>query len=823
MPIQGDLMYNNPASMYAGAPVDEVKALNADASQQYNQGKSDYNALQLMADTMPVEERNIGKKKQYIEALHNRLKSIVKGGNYEDASNIVAKEVNDFKRNQELQDILKSKQMRDNYLQDQRKRLDEGKINRSEFEYAMDKTKANNQEPTKYNPDTMTSDNMFNGHNLVDNKSKEIYDTTYKRITDWKESGTPMTVNGKLVTYDKVKGFTYDAETGKRVDENEVYSALKKEVEGTYGDFLKQERDVQNHKRFYNRETGQYNQLSRQDVPLVDEDIKTLLSGHSEKTLESLKKKADKGEVGAKLAYNEALKQYQDVNPNNPEHIAHAYDAYQRKAQLDSYVSPAASKASYFAIDHHLFEDKEAEMALQHKYKMAEINYEKSYTKALPSNYSQVSKVTPQDYQDNVDQDKNMKMELAKAAQKLAESSKPGVPDVYKQNAKRDFDRLKYLNEASDNRQLEYVKKLGEKDPNVVKSYIQYNIPNIVNEIRSNPLKYSAALRGNIELVEKDISDRYFGGKDLNKLDRNEQGTAQALLRKALTDRLTPMLNKEHNGDDLLKNIIVSTNANSNTLPANIVDAIDVARRNSDVGINNQTEVFGIDPNTDKSWEKAIYDRTSNLVKSTATNWLVGDKSLDEIVSNPKILDLIDNEGHKAKIDLEKSIVSPEIGHSSGLNTVRILLKDSEGKPIFRDGDKKSEAALSLTPGNQDGISNLYRELGTTLMASVDGNAQKQGAKILGYTKFAPTLNSVDFYNMNDGQEKNLILPSNGTDLHIKVIKGAKGAKNLEGFQVLVDHGGTFVPMELKDLSGNKTNVFGSKEQFETLLVTNGY
>lgn len=823
-----NLDYARSDNYYTGLPVDEIKSLNSEASQQYQNTRNAKDALDVMYNSLDLRDVDAPIKKKAIDDARSRLSQVVSDGNYQDAGYVVSQAVKDFKTNNELRDALKSRQKEVEYHTDLKKKLDEGKITPDAYKYGVSISKINNSNPLQYNPDTFTSDNIFSGHNVLDDKSKEIYDTTYKRIADWKASSTPMTIDGRTFKLDKVKGIAYDMQTGEEVKESEVFDALKKEVEKSYAPNLQQERDIENFKKFYDSNTGKLNSPERSDIPLVDEDIKTMLSGISDKGLASLKSKAELGEKGAKLAYESALKQRDSINLNDPKIIQQAYLQFQKKNQIDNYVYPATAKAGYLKLNHTLFDDEAAKLALQHQYKKSEIEYEKTFTAPLPTSNSQLEEFTGVDYQKAIDDENKIKDELNTSNQRLEEAKKSGN-STYIQNAQKEVERLTHLNETAQNRQLDFVKGLASKDPRVAKEYVISNIKDVINEIKNNPGKYSSALNGEVAKIEgasnRDTRKNYVsvgissaGVVNSSPVEKSWDEKLRLNARENL-NTLYNQIEKEKNKNDLLKTAINSTSRNYTKVPSNILDSIEEAKRaNKGFGISYQTNVLGIDPNSDKAWERPIIDRVADLVKNTATNWMIGDTSLDQIASGEADGFEFENEaGKTTKPDLTKSEVRPQFNHISGLNTVRVLFKDSDGKPLYRDGDKKSQAAVTLTPSDQEGLSTVYKQLGQTLKESADGNAQKQGVKILGYTKFAPSMSSVYLSNMNDGEEKNLVIPSSQGELYTKIKKGTGG------FEAYIRQGDKYVPFTLSNYNKKSSNTFGSKEQFEELLELNGY
>lgn len=832
MPITGGLSYATPTNNYVGAPIDEVKALNLAKAQEYDLNKAGVDHLDVLANSLDLRSVDAELKKQIIDDVKSKFSKLTADGDYQNAGRLVNQVSNDFKKNNALKDAINQRQKEVQYFSDLKKRLDEGKITPDEYKYGIISTRQNNNKPTSYNEELMTSENPFSGHNVVDNKTKDIYDTVYKRIADWKASSAPMDINGRSVRYDQGKGLIIDAVTAKEVPYSEVYNALKTEVQNEFSPFLEQERKVNNFKKFYNSQTGQVEAPSRDDIPLVDDDIRTLMTGLSQKDLEDLEKAAkDPKNKGAKLAFEKAKEARDNVDLNNYNDIYHAYD---QKSQLDKYVSGAANKAAYMEEDHHFQADEEAKLALQHKYKKAEIDYEQNQTLALPETTSQLENFSIQDYENSIKESKNIDVKLNEAKNRLEAAKKSGN-NVYIKNAEQEVHNLTFLNETAKSKQIDFVKKLSEKSPEVAQEYFIQNITNVIEEVKNNPSKYSPALRGELAKIEgmanRDFRDAtsetdnsgFFpgstgiisNGKDVKSvLKRNTRQEIQTLYNQ---------IQKEANKDKLLGLAISSTNSNYDKVPAKILDAIDEAKQKNPEGVSYQSTILGFDPNSDKAWERDIIDRTRNLVLNSAGNWRVGDKSLDEIVSNEvEGFEFKNEKNETVKPDLSKSLMFPQYNNGSGLNTVRIILKDSLGNPIYKDGDKKSQAAFTITPEDQQGLQTTYEALSNKLIASDDRAAKIQGHSIDGYSRFAKDLRPIKPSMMQPGEKQNTIINTKEGTFDLQIVKAPKGVNGIEVYfkDPSTD---TYKPFILTDFSGKTSNTFSGFEQFEQLASFNKY
>lgn len=822
MPIQGDLLYANPANQYVGSAVDEIKALNKEASNQYTTNKNDVLSMLEESSNLYVEDRNIDLKKQHLNEVRKKFEELAKNGNYQDADAILYKTKQDFINNRALQEALKSGKLEQSFYANQKKRLDEGKISKDEYEYSIINTRNKNKNPLIYNPDTLSAENMFSGQDVLDNKTKEIYDKTYQRINDWKADSVPITVDGRFVKYDKGTGLIIDAITGKSVKESEVFKALKTEVENEYGDFLKQSRNVENFKKFYIPETQSYRNVKRDDIPISDESIKDLMSGVSSKTLKELENKANsKNSTDSDRMIYEEVKKNRNLNLNDNEVLQNVYSFFQKERQLENFVKPASSKAGFTEYSHHFSNDEAAKLALEHKYKKAEEQYKNNFTNPLPTNYSGIEQYGAEDYQKSILEHKENKGKINELKLELNELKKDPINNqTYIQNIEKQLKNLEYINSVGQYKQYDFIKKLSTNNENLSKEYIISNIDDLVNQVQQTPFKYSSVLNGYINQLRPKINFN-------ENINNNIQSATSPLMTvnqkfdRVTSEKIAELMLKEKNKEDLLKVAINKTDENYDNVPATILNAIEEAKvKNPNLKVDNRTTIFGIDENSDKAWDREIIDRTASLVKGNASDWKIGNVSLDEIVSNPSEtgFNFVNIEGKAIKPGLSNIKIKPEIGHFSGLNTVSATFFDDKGNPLYFDKDKKSIATVHLTPGDQEGIGVMYDELSKKLITSNDSQAKRQGIQIAAYRDFAPYLHNIHNDMMSNGEEVATVLPTTQGEKNIKIISGGK-----RGFKVEVEQDGKFIPFILNDYNKKSGNTFGSKEQFEELLKLNGY
>jgi hypothetical protein len=119
--IFGDLTYGNHVNTYAGAPVEELKALQQTASTAYQTNKQNYDLLDIAAANMDVHPLDDGIKNKAIQQLKDTTKEVSASGNYETSKYIIAKAAKDMAVDPVVNTAIKNKKAYDdaNKLQDE--------------------------------------------------------------------------------------------------------------------------------------------------------------------------------------------------------------------------------------------------------------------------------------------------------------------------------------------------------------------------------------------------------------------------------------------------------------------------------------------------------------------------------------------------------------------------------------------------------------------------------------------------------------------------------------------------------------------------------
>lgn len=407
----GGYGYAQPVNTYSGLPVEEVKALNQAQSEQYNTNRAAKDALDVLYNNLDIEDRNYEIKRKAIDGVKTKFKDLVSQGNYQDAKYVISDAVKAFQTDNELQGALKSRQKEKAYYEDLRNRLESGTqsttstestgkdklnkettkrsggINRDIYQYAIAKSKEKNKGQIKYNPETGLTEGGFEGVNVVDDKSGDIYDELYKRTQDWKAE--TIEANGTTYKMDPTKPRGYlNVQTGETVDRDEVQKALVTELSnrGDWKDFLSQEREIDRYKKFGSSQvtSDAFNQLG-----MTEDSLKNHLLGIDDKKLEQLSKSKSAEDKKEWLRIEEE-KALMDLNNVDQNQLTSLYDSIQRKQQLHRYTSSAADKAGYTKYKDEFLKDEAYLMALDfgYKKKLKELEHKMDTPMYPASNYS---------------------------------------------------------------------------------------------------------------------------------------------------------------------------------------------------------------------------------------------------------------------------------------------------------------------------------------------------------------------------------------------------------------------------------------------------
>lgn len=422
MPLFGDLTYAKPTNFYAGAPVDEVKALNKEASAQYNQARDAKDLLDVTLNNIPVEERANHVKQKVIDDVRNQFKELVASGNYQDAGLLVNKVSKDVAMNNEYQEAIKSQAAKTAYQANLKAKLDKGLagekggITEEQYKYALTKSELANSTPFQYDPKTMRANN-FQGVNISDDLSQEIADQTFDRIKDWKANGIVF-ADGKTFKIDRATGVERIMKDGHEVTYQDVANALKQDVlnNDAFKRYLDESRDIDKFNKTFNYETKTQRPLDRHEDlgMLTDAELKEMYLGATDKQMQDLAKSKSLEDKATLLELQNKEKTF---NLNDPKVIESIHDDLARKEQLNKVVYPAAEKASFKDFEQKIFTDSAALEAVKLRNAKKLKDYEQAIQTPIMKSTSQANLFTGDDFSKKQD---NIKALQSKAQEALA-------------------------------------------------------------------------------------------------------------------------------------------------------------------------------------------------------------------------------------------------------------------------------------------------------------------------------------------------------------------------------------------------------------------
>lgn len=105
------LDYSQGRPNYYGLPIEDIKSTNATLDSRYRLMKERENQLELMIDSLDVEDRNEFTKKQALTKVQENLKKVTETGAWEYAAPYVDKAVKEFATDPYVKNAVKSKQL----------------------------------------------------------------------------------------------------------------------------------------------------------------------------------------------------------------------------------------------------------------------------------------------------------------------------------------------------------------------------------------------------------------------------------------------------------------------------------------------------------------------------------------------------------------------------------------------------------------------------------------------------------------------------------------------------------------------------------------
>lgn len=133
----GDITVGTPRANYVGAPVDEIRRVSEALDKKYKNNLDGANILETALSNIQVQPGDNEYKANAVNQLKGTLQQIKDSGKYELAAPIIAKASRDFATNTDLIDAQKANMQVLTARADLNKQLQEGKIDREDYELAV--------------------------------------------------------------------------------------------------------------------------------------------------------------------------------------------------------------------------------------------------------------------------------------------------------------------------------------------------------------------------------------------------------------------------------------------------------------------------------------------------------------------------------------------------------------------------------------------------------------------------------------------------------------------------------------------------------------
>jgi hypothetical protein len=854
--IFDDITNDTPQNVYAGAPIQEIKALNASASDQYNQSRTAKDALDVMAANLDLRDVDYQVKKRVIDETKAKFKDLTSRGDYQNAQYLIQDVTKTLATDQELQGAIQSRQKELAYYKGLKDQLDKGEISQDIYNYGVAQSREANINPVRYDPATMTSKGIFTGQNISKDLSKEIYDNMNNRIKDWQPESI-TTINGKQFKKTSASPTGYfDITTGKEVKEDEVYNALRTELENTgeYKDFLNQEKAIDFRKQFRQAD-GTVRSIDRSDVGklgLSDNKIKTLISGISENTLNDLSKSKDKKSQEEYKKYSD-LRNSVNVDNLSQEQLNKLYNYAYSQQQSDKYVKPATAKAEY-----QLFEDKYLEdsfglenLKFQHKLSedKAKAELSSAGVRAAPENVSQLQQYRYSDILATQQSLADVNKELSQISTQL-----PNATEATRKELLQREQILRNKAQLLKRNQNSLENSMDQKGYDTTKDYAAYletsSDKSLTNELFSRVLnlpanKIDTDLAANISVMKNNLNNP---GRDpsttMDYIDviraiKSNPETKAILedVKSKIADKLATVpertvwdkinfggLGAGSGKTDLEKLQILKENLNSTKekyLEKEKTKSIATQFIAIDENNNNKESDSG------KTSNKVIRE-TNDLVGSLVRNpssELTTESGIPlyEIGSGEKEgYKFIDKAGKSAKPDLTKTKVNISSQTVGGKVPIGVTLFDTDGNALYFDDEQKGQATILVYPKNDEVTLGSLRNIGRDYIRNGKDNSTKmKGIQYMANSEYKSQLDNQiapDFWDDKPkGYSEDVTLNIKGQPVQIKFVKENTGNGQTE-FSISPINGD---PKTFYNVDGKPIKTFKSLEQAATVLFYN--
>lgn len=740
--IFDDLTYATPKHLYMGAPVDEIKALNAQKSKDYIEARGTKDSLDIALGNLDVRDVDYDTKKKYIEGLKSRLEETVNNGDYQNAKYIVSDEVKKFQTDALLNAAQQQRAAEVNYNKNIKDRFDKGELSQEHAQWAQ----ANTQNTAVELDENGQVKGGFAGHKVLDDKkiTKEIYDKADERIKNWKADET-LKANGK--EYTKAGNGQYFVKgTTEKVEASDVRQALTNEIKNSYGDFLQQEKAVD----LYKLKGGQNRNLELNDFQRAfgfqsTDDILQAkgLSNEDIKAMESSSNPKDK--EYAEIAKNE--RKILEAKLANPEGRDDVFSDLYDKQQINKYVQGATNKASYeketadWMLDH----DRQENIKFAHAkaLKKFEDDLKVKEMQAPPSNIHALEQYS---VKDNENYNKTLGEYNTQIAQ-IKAKLQTKLPTIEKNTLLNQLSDLQNKAARAYTVKTDAIKALSESSPEVVEKYITYGLADsgnntgIINEVLKNPAKYSSQLGGYVRQLQAKIkantensSKKGSTYNQLNPISNNEIKTLKALIdkQKDKTDLYKAAISSASsiNDDNYETRVLgASSFTSSSKIKESLQEAETSALEKNNINLAYTTKTYGVTKEL-----KPDSDALTNLFRNQQTTATRNGLNWDKFIQDQN---LIGADGKPAKIEAKDIEAFPEINWDKGEKTIRLNVLNAYAQGT--EGEKVN-ASWSFTPGDEEGVSTTLRSMGEKLIKSDKPDAKNAGREMLAFDMYGKPL-----------------------------------------------------------------------------------
>ncbi len=809
--IFNDFSNSQAENVYAGSPVEEVKALNKEQSEQYNKNIENKDSLDLMMNNLDLRDVDYSIKKQAIENAKNQFAELVKNGNYQDGNRVIQKVHNDLLTNNALKDAIDSRAREKTYYSTQKERLDKGEISQEDYNIGLLKTKHDNTKGLEYDPNTMTSKNKFSGQFIHNDMSDEIAKDTMDAIKDWKATGEASFVDNKGTSHHyqvkNIGGVENVYDNGEKVDYDEVANALKSHIESQekYKDYINQKLNFRKYVLTTDADTGVKRDINRNDLDFLsnNEIKKGFLNGISEEQISQLEK--SKNIKDNSLAKQLRLKEAQ-FNINDPKQLEQVYNKYNKESLLNDMVHGASEKASYTKFTPTLFKDDAALEELKFKHNKALEGYKRILSNQgvpLAINKGDVKNYTGDDYNKVQDNINNFKSDLDN---KKALLSKVNPSDPLYRTRVHDVD------EAQNNllQAQSHIQTFYDNLSNTAKSDLSDRITSFFTEPdhTSNwDYRISKDKLQNLMDVARTSKDYQLYGKLSTIKDHLEAGDeptkemVQQVSKGLVDSKYLPILS-EADDERVKRSTFDSSKSNSgfphkesyigainsvidNPSWYNRIGNIMQKEYNTNDNIKTIPDVVSIAEQKDNPNAEQYHNLARTILSNSTDVFDDSGNSLDKILSNKtdNLFYTMEKIGDKAgKLvksipDMSKTVVSLALGSSDGKPRFVANFKDKDGNDLMygKDDGKAEKTGIYLRTSSNEDTKMLYN----TAAQYADGIGEKDKAIALrGEANFGENIRPLRIGGSSLEKPLTLTYP-NGKELKINLIPTSKDASKV--------------------------------------------